>query len=60
MHSLQLETLAKDDDTALSKIKRSGSAQQLTRELAAKIDARKRELDVLLERVGKGDSAANY
>mmetsp|Transcript_18110 Transcript_18110/g.37845 ORF Transcript_18110/g.37845 Transcript_18110/m.37845 type:complete len:404 (+) Transcript_18110:602-1813(+) len=53
LYSLQLETLAKDHDVALSKIRRSKNTQQLTRQLLAEKDARRQELESRLELIGK-------
>ncbi|KAL7526465.1 hypothetical protein ACHAXR_001501, partial [Thalassiosira sp. AJA248-18] len=53
MYSLQLETLAKDNDVALSKLKSSKSVQQLNQQLLARTNTRKQELESRLGRVGK-------
>ena len=53
MYAMQIETLKKDNEVALSKIESSKSVQQLTQQLAAEKDARQAELESKLERVGK-------
>lgn len=52
MYSLQLETFAKDNDVALSKIRCSKGSHQLTKQLAADKGARRHELGSTLDRLG--------
>lgn len=57
LHSLQLETLMKDNTVALSKIKSSGSVQQLVQNLIAKKRAMQLELEATLEQTRHGNNS---
>lgn len=59
MHSLQLETLVKDNFAALSKIQSSASAKELANNLLAKKRDRQRELEACLERACHDTSIKN-
>lgn len=59
LHSLQLETLVKENSIELSKIKASATASELTQQFLAKKKERQGELEATLERASHNTSIKN-